>query len=58
MKVYVVMRDDGNVCCPAAEVDSIWSTANQAARRVSIMKSGHTHAYVDEMTVDGEVVGL
>lgn len=56
--VYVVMRDDGNVCCPAAEIDSIWSTAAQAARRVSILKSTDTHAHIDEMQVDGEVVGL
>ena len=58
MTIYLVMRDDGNVCCPAAEVDSVWSERGRAESRVSILKSSGTHAHVDERTVDAEVVGL
>lgn len=58
MTVYLVMRDDGNVCCPAADVDSLWSEKHRADARVSILKSAGTHAHVDTRTVDAEVVGL
>lgn len=57
MIVHVVMRNDGNVCCPGAELDSIWSTAKLAAARVSILKSADTRAHVDELQVDGDIVG-
>jgi hypothetical protein len=58
MIVYVVMRDDGNVCCPVTELDSLWSNETQAKRRVSIIKSTGTSAHVEERQVDAEIVGL
>lgn len=58
MTIYVVMRYDGNVCCPAEELDSVWSTRDLAERRVSILRSADGEAHVLEMQVDGEVIGL
>lgn len=58
MTIYLVMVDDGNVCCPAAEIDSAWSAKHRADSRVSILKSAGTHAHVDTRDVDAEVVGL
>lgn len=56
--VHIVMRSDGNVCCPSDEFDSVWSTSEQADRRVSILKSAGTSAHTFEMQVDGDIVGL
>lgn len=56
-KVYLVLRDDGNVCCPAAELDSVWSTKEQADARKRIVLSAGTSAHVDAWTVDGDIVG-
>lgn len=56
--VHIVMRSDGNVCCPADEFDSVWSSGAQADARVSILKSSGTNAHTFEMHVDGDIVGL
>ena len=43
--VYVLMQDDGNVCCPAAEVCGVFSTEDlaRAHRNVILEKHNAVH---------------
>lgn len=53
--VWVVMRGDGNVCCPAAELDSIWTTeqpARDRAAHLSSLASTAESAYVSSVMTD------
>lgn len=50
MKLWLVMRDDGNVCCPAAEVAAVCSSREIAARFISA--NPEPHCWLDEWDTD------
>jgi hypothetical protein len=50
--VFIVMREDGNACCPATEMDSCWSSEEQANARVDILHSMNMSAHVEPMQPD------
>lgn len=50
MKVYVVLKDDGNVCCPSQDIVKIFSTLEAAEAYVApINKAAYTPPYKGEM---------
>lgn len=54
-EVWLVLCQDGNVCCPALDLDSVWSSKVLAEARMRIIGDD---AHIERWGVDGEISGL